>query len=219
MPLDNCIAIEETLYWTRGGISFKKYNKDKPAKYGLNFRSLDSSRRPYIYYTVPYTGKLVEVTESHIKDLLTFVKRIVEGYEQHGYSLKGTNISMDCYYTSIPPAEWLYEKNITCIGTLNSIRKGLPKEIKETKGKEESSWISWKSDKGEVTLNSYVLKSKSSGMRNVLLLQTTNPAHYVTQDKKSLSVTRYITTLRVGLTYPIKEWGHILQNIKQENRH
>ena len=28
-----------------------------------------------------------------------------------------------------------------------------------------------------------------------------------------------MTTLRVELTYPIKEWGHILQNIKQENEH
>ena len=61
--------------------STKTYNKDKPAKYGLNFRSLGSSRRPYIYYTVPYTGKSVEATESHIKDTLILVKRIVEGYE------------------------------------------------------------------------------------------------------------------------------------------
>ena len=148
------------------------------------------------------------------------MKQIVEDYEQHGYSLKGTNISMDRYYTSIPQAEWLYDKNITCIGTLNSNRKGLPKEIKETKGREENSWISCKSDKGEVTLNLYVMKAKSSGMRNVLLLQTTNPAHYVTQDnKKSLLVTRYMTTLRVELTYLIKEWGHILQNMKRENGH
>ena len=58
-------------------------------------------------------------------------------------------------------------------------------------------------------MNSYVVKTKSSGMRNVLLLQTTNPAHYAIQDyKKSLLVTRYMTTLRVELTYPIKEWGH-----------
>ena len=80
--------------------------------------------------------------------------------------------------------------------------------------------MSCKSDKGEDTLNSYVVKTKSSGMRNVLLLQTTNPAHNVIQDdKKSLLVTRYMTTLRVELTYPMKEWGHILQNIKQENGH
>ena len=110
MSPDDYIAIDETLYLTRDGISFKTYNKDKPAKYGLNFRSLGSSRRPYIYYTVPYTGKPVEVTESHVKDTLTLVKRILEGYEQHGYLLKGTNISMDCYYTSIPLAEWLYDK-------------------------------------------------------------------------------------------------------------
>ena len=148
------------------------------------------------------------------------MKQIVEGYEQHGYSLKGTNISMDRYCTSIPLVEWLCDKNIACIGTLNSNQKGLPKEIKETKGREENSWISCKSDKGEITLNSYVAKTKSSGMRNVLLLQTTNPAHYVTQDdKKSLLVTRYMTTLRVELTHSIKEWGHILQNIKQENGH
>ena len=82
MSPDDYIAIEETLYWTRGGISFKTYNKDKPAKYGLNFRSLGSSRHPYIYYTVPYTGKPGEVTESHIKDTLTLRKRTVEGYEQ-----------------------------------------------------------------------------------------------------------------------------------------
>ena len=127
---------------------------------------------------------------------------------------------MDRYCTTIPLVEWLCDKNIACIGTLNSNQKGLPKEIKETKGREENSWISCKSDKGEITLNSYVAKTKSSGMRNVLLLQTTNPAHYVTQDdKKSLLVTRYMTTLRVELTHSIKEWGHILQNIKQENGH
>ena len=136
---------------------------------------------------MPFTGKPVEVTESHIKDTLTLVKRIVESYEQQGYSLKGTNIAVDCYYTPIPLAEWLYDKNITCIGTLNSNQKELPKEIKETKGREENSWISCKSDKGEVTLNLYVMKAKSSGMRNVLLLQTTNPAHYVTQDDKKAS--------------------------------
>ena len=57
-------------------------------------------------------------------------------------------------------------------------------------------------------------------MRNVLLLQTANPAHYITQDdKKRLLVTRYMTTLRMELTYLIKEWRHILQNIKQENGH
>ena len=50
---------------------------------------------------------------------------------------------------------------------------------------ETPGWISCKSDKGEVSLNLYVVKT--SGMRNVLLVQTTNPAHYVTQDDKKAS--------------------------------
>ena len=62
--------------------------------------------------------------------MLTLVKQIVEGYEQHGYSLKDTHISNDHYYMLIPLAEWLSDKNITGIGTINSNQKGLPKEIK-----------------------------------------------------------------------------------------
>ena len=72
ISLDNYIAIDET-YPTRSGISFKTCSKDKPAQYSLNFASLGSSRRPYIYYTVPCTRKTVEGTESHIKDTLTLV--------------------------------------------------------------------------------------------------------------------------------------------------
>ena len=181
------IGINKTLYPMRGGISFKTYNKDKPAKYGLTFSSLGNSRRLYIHYTVQYTGKPVEVTESHIKDTLTLVRPITEGYEQHGYSLKATNISMDGYYMFIPLAKWLYDKNITCIGSLNSNRKGLPKDIKQAKGREENNWISCQSDRGEVILISYLVKTKFCGMRSVLLLQTTNPACYVTEDDKKAS--------------------------------
>ena len=138
MSPDDYIAIDETLYPTRGGILFKTYNKDKLAKYGLNFRNLGSSRYPFIYYTVSYTGNSVEVTESHIKVTLNLVKRIVEGCEQHEYSLKDTNISMDCYRTSISLTEWLYEKNITWIGTLNSIKKGCQKNSKKQKAEKKT---------------------------------------------------------------------------------
>ena len=53
MSPDDYIAIDETLYPTRGGISFKTYNKDKPDKYGPNFRTLGSSRRPYLLCYIP----------------------------------------------------------------------------------------------------------------------------------------------------------------------
>ena len=88
MSPDDYITIDEILYPTRGGISFKTYNKDKPAKYGLNFRSLGSSRHPYIYYTVLYTAKPVEGTESHIKDTLTLVKRMLKAMSNMAVHLR-----------------------------------------------------------------------------------------------------------------------------------
>ena len=114
---------------------------------------------------------------------MTLVKRIVEGYKTNGFNLSGTNISMDRYYTSIPIAEWLHEKKITCIVTMNSNQKGLPTELKEIKKREENSCMACKIDGGEIIINSYVVKIKS-GMRNLLLLTTMEPDHYVTDDKK-----------------------------------
>ena len=64
-------------------------------------------------------------------------------------------------------------------------QKGLPKEFKEAKGRKENSWIFCKIEDGEVS--SYNRKTKSSGMRSILLLQTTNLAQYVTQDDKKAS--------------------------------
>ena len=70
---------------------------------------------------------------------------------------------MDHFHMSIPLTGQLFSKNITCIRT-NSNRKGLPKKIKETKGREENRWMSYKNDASEDTLNSYIEKIKSSGM-------------------------------------------------------
>ena len=57
-------------------------------------------------------------------------------------------------------------------------------------------------------MNLYVVKTKSSGMRNVLLLQTTNPAHYVTEDdkKKPLSYKIYDYS-KGGIDIPDQRMG------------
>ena len=53
--------------------------KDKPAKYGVNFQSLGSARKAYVYYTIPYCGKPEVITDAYIGDTLTIVKHIVKG--------------------------------------------------------------------------------------------------------------------------------------------
>ena len=149
----------------------KTYNKDKPEKYGLNIRSLRSSRRPYFYYTIPYTGKPVEMTDTHIKDT-SLLQRLVGGYEEHRYSLEGTNIRQQEWQVN-PVSDMAVWKNVTCVGTILMNRKGLSIEIKETKDREEFSWMSRKEDNDPVILNSYDVNTKSTGKRKVLLLQTT----------------------------------------------
>ena len=120
MAPDGFLAIDETLYPTCGGTSFKEYiipNEnniyinvflwsapiaDNPAKYGLNFRSLGHACRGYIRNTTPYCGKPQVVTPADIMITDTFVRRIVEGYELYGHKLRGT--------TSIPLANWMFDK-------------------------------------------------------------------------------------------------------------
>ena len=51
------LAVDETLYPYRGHIGFKQYNPQKPAKYGLLYRSLCDSTVTYTYLSLAYAGK------------------------------------------------------------------------------------------------------------------------------------------------------------------
>ena len=120
----------------------------------------------------------------------------------------------------IPLTKWLFSKQITCIGTIQTNRKGLPKEIKEIKGREKNCWTAYKEEGGYVHLNSCVVKTKSMGMRNVLLLDTTEAAHYITNDEKKKQYThiKYTILLKVVSTYPIDGRVPLLVSKKQEDR-
>ena len=74
--LDDFLPKDETLYPTQWSIGFKTYNKYKPTKYGLNFRSLESPRKACVYYTIPYCGKPELITDAYTGDTLTLVRRI-----------------------------------------------------------------------------------------------------------------------------------------------
>ena len=53
------LSLDETLYPVRVGVVFRQYNKDKPAKYGLLFRSINSAEVLCTYTSVIYAGKNV----------------------------------------------------------------------------------------------------------------------------------------------------------------
>jgi len=179
---DQFLSIDETLYPMRHQIAFRQYNPDKPAKYGLLFKSLNSAGLPFLHRTVVYSGKpegepnqfYIKGTNNYVKKLVTDTKRVVP--------LQGRNISMDRLYTGLPISKWLLENKITMIGTLMSNRVGIPPEIKSVKDREELSTEIYWSDDNNTVLSSYVVKTKSSGMKNVLLLSTMQPLLGITKD-------------------------------------
>ena len=74
---------DETLYPYRGHIGFKKYNPQKPAKYGLLYRSLCDSTVTYTYFSLAYAGKPEVVGGNGAKFYITgtdeYTKYLVNG--------------------------------------------------------------------------------------------------------------------------------------------
>ena len=109
----------------------------------------------------------------------------------------GGNLSADNLYTSIPLAEKLLDRKITLIGTVRHNRKGVPKEVKSLTGRTENSTeVWWESTKGKLTLNSYVVNTKSSGKKNIILLASAPPYLGVTKDVRILQFSRFMTSLK-----------------------
>ena len=182
---DIYLSLDETLYNTRQHINVKTYNKSKPARYRLPYRSICSAERPYIHYTNVYAGKPQDEQSPYYISggNVQLVKDLVDGLRAY-QSLKGRNISMDCLYGSIPTSCDLLKEDITVIATLTSNRKGLPAEIKSTAGRDIPSTLTLFHDSKPLSLHSYLVKTKSTGLRNVLLLSTHNVFAGFTKDEQ-----------------------------------
>ena len=98
--------------------------------------------------------------------------------------MQGCNISCDRLYTSIELARWLLERKITIDGTIKTNHKCVS-DLKKVDGREiNSTLIYWEKDKDTMRMTSYVVNTKSSGKRNVLVLATFNPVLGVTKDDR-----------------------------------
>ena len=156
---DDFLTLDETLYAMRTHIAFKQFNPNKPAKYGLLFKSINSSRYRFTFITAAYAGKpkgvagrfYVPGTDDIVIDLVTRLKRFV--------NLRGRNISYDRLYTSIPLAKWLLQEGITSVGTLQTNRRGIPAEIKITEGEEFTYRVLWEKSEKKISLHSYLVKT------------------------------------------------------------
>jgi hypothetical protein len=184
------LSLDETLYHMRTQIGFKQYNPNKPAKYGILFKSINAARYPYNFIAAPYSGKPVEEGgDYYVQGTEEIVKYLIERLENK-VQLAGRNLSFDRLYTSISLSLWLYERKITSIGTMQINRKGIPPAIKDVKDREPlSSEIYWQQD-GPLSLYSYAVKTATT-KKNVLLLSTLVPMLGTTKDDKRNKLAQY----------------------------
>ena len=94
----------------------------------------------------------------------------------------GRSISTDRLYRSISLTNWLLERGITTVGTLNKNRIRIPDEIKQTKDREEFSVTCHVDSSGNLYLKSYAVRIKSKAKKNVLVLSTMRPLPGATRD-------------------------------------
>ena len=173
------LSLDETLYHMRMQISFKQFNLSKPAKYCLLFISVNAVKYPYTFISSPFSGKPTEERgQCYIQGTEAIVHYLIETLSTNS-SLAGRNISFDRLYTSIPLAKWLLEKRITCIGTMQLNRKGIPDELKETKNRELlSSEIYW-DENSPLSISSYVVKtSKGKKKCNLVIYCSSDFRHH-----------------------------------------
>ena len=167
---------------TRFGVAFRQYNKNKPAKYGLLFQSINSAEISYTYTSIFYSGEPPgEPNEYNIATTGDLVKYLVTSLTDQ-VNMQGCNISCDQFCTSIELTNWLLERKITIVGTIKTNSKGVSGLQKMDGRENNSTLIYWENDKGTMTKKFYVVNTSSSGKRNVLALATANPILGVTKD-------------------------------------
>ena len=170
-------ALDETLTPTRVRSAFVQYNPRKPARYGILFRSINAITFRYTHSVIVMAGKPENTEDAHyyIPTVMESVKVLVRHLEKYQV-LGGRTISTDQFYTGFPLTEWLLSHNIMTVGTIQKNRAAIPVEFKDPTGRENNSYqIIWEKENKIISAHSYVVKTKSKGKKNVLMLSSRPP--------------------------------------------
>ena len=96
----------------------------------------------------------------------------------------GRNITIDRLHSSFQAAEWLLEKKITMVGTLQQNRIGIPTVLKDIKeGELLISETYWK-EVGKLNLSSYVVTTSKRRKKNIIRISALEPLHAITDGNK-----------------------------------
>ena len=177
------LLLDETVYPYRGRVTIKQYNPNKPAKYGVLYRSISVATLPYAYNTLAYAGKPNTITpqSEYVTGTDNYTKYLIKGLERY-VDIRGRYVSIDRFFTSMTIADWLLDREITTVGTLRTDRIGIPEKVKDTNGREDQSTKYFYCEDLKSLLVSYVVKKKK-GWKNVLVLSSRHKSVKVTKDQ------------------------------------
>lgn len=153
IPEDN-VTIDEQLLGYRGRTKFIQYMPSKPSKYGIKIFWMCESASGYAIDGLIYVGR--QPGEDRHKNLgLDIVKKLVLSIHN-----SGINLTIDNFFTSVPLAIYLLDKNITTLGTLRQNKRDIPVELKASRSREVNSSLFC--FRNYLTMVSYVPKRNKS---------------------------------------------------------
>ena len=157
------LSLDETLYPMRIQINLDKlnrqYNSDKPAKYGMLFKSINSATYPYTYQSHIYCGKPKgEPNEFYISGTENYIQYLVNKLSSY-HDIRQRNISTDRLYSSLSVTNWLLDKGITMVGTTQKNRVGSPASLKDVTNREINSTEKYWEKNRKRIFTSYISKT------------------------------------------------------------
>ena len=129
------------------------------------------------YKVVPYAAKQ-KIGDGHyyLKSTIDYIKFLVTEIEAD-QPTTGRTISIDRLYTSIESTNWLLDRGIATVGTLQKGRRGIPYDLFDTQNREIfSATCYFEKEKKSICVIPYTVKIKSKGEKNVVL-STSRPLH------------------------------------------
>ncbi|XP_061747885.1 piggyBac transposable element-derived protein 4-like [Nerophis ophidion] len=184
IPSD-CVTVDEQLVPFRGRCKFLQYMPSKSAKYGLKIFWVCDARIPYAINGIVYTGRQPgEEVQKNMGE--NIVKQLCGRFRN-----TGRNITMDNFFTSVPLAQHLLEKDLTIVGTLRLNKPDISPLMKPSKSREvHSTEFGFNNS---LTIVSYVRKKAKA----VVLLSTMHHDKVVDENsrkKKTEVITFYNKT-------------------------
>lgn len=121
------LTIDEGLCAFHGRVHFRVYIKNKPHRYGIKINELCEASSGYAWTFEVYTGKRDEQDgqdgQENVSPTNALVNRLIDPYLNKGHTL-----FVDRFFSSPQLFDDLFNEGTKAVGTVNSNRKGLPKQ-------------------------------------------------------------------------------------------